>query len=37
MVFELTNALGEAIAKALENQDKKFLVDAKNSALVEQD
>ncbi|MBQ6028449.1 MAG: GNAT family N-acetyltransferase [Treponema sp.] len=37
MVFELTDALGEAIAKALENQDKNFLVDAKNSALVEYD
>lgn len=36
MVFELTDALGEAIAKALENQDKNFLVDAKNSALVEE-
>ena len=36
MVFELTDALGEAIAKALENQDKKFLVDAQNSVLVEE-
>lgn len=36
MVFELTDALGEAIAKALENQDKKFLVDAQNSTLVEE-
>jgi len=36
MVFELTDALGEAISKALENQDKKFLVDANNSALVEE-
>ena len=36
MVFELTDALGEAISKALENQDKKFLVDAKISALVEE-
>ena len=37
MVFELTDALGEAVAKALENQDKKFLVDAQESALVEED
>ena len=36
MVFELTDALAEAITKALENQDKKFLVDAQNSVLVEE-
>ncbi len=36
MVFELTDALGESISKALENQDKRFLVDAQNSVLVEE-
>ena len=36
MVFELTDALAEAVSKALENQDKKFLVDAQTSVLVEE-
>ena len=36
MVFELTDALAEAVSKALENQDKRFLVDAQNSLLVEE-
>ena len=36
MTFELTDALAESIAKALENQDKKFLVDAQGPELVEE-
>lgn len=36
MVFELTDALAEAISKALENQEKRFLVDAQNSVLQEE-
>ena len=36
MVFELTDALAEAISKALENQEKRFLVDAQNSVLLEE-
>ncbi len=36
MVFELTDALRGSIVKALENQEKKFLVDAENLVLVAQ-
>ena len=36
MVFELTAALADAISKALENQDKKFLVDSQGLELVEE-
>ncbi len=35
MVFELTDALMDSIIKSLENQDKSFLVDAKNGTLIE--
>lgn len=36
MFFDLTDSLRDAICKALENQDKKFLVDAVRCALVEE-
>jgi predicted GNAT family N-acyltransferase len=37
MVFTLTDSLVQEIINALENQEKKFLVDAKNSSLIEKD
>lgn len=37
MVFELNDALKNAIVNAMENQEKKFLVDAAQSVLVERD
>ena len=35
MVFELTDELVNSIISALENQDKKFMVDAASNSLVE--
>ena len=35
MVFALTDSLSQEIINALENQEKQFLVDAKNSSLIE--
>lgn len=37
MVFALTEKLEDEILQALENQEQKFLVDAKNSALISSD
>lgn len=37
MVFALTEKLEDEILQALENQEQKFLVDAKNSVLVSSD